>query len=179
MKFCKKCHTNKSFGEFHKNRNTADGLSYSCKQCKRDYDLAYREPKRKRMYQDATHRQCRMCERILEKSQIKSTYCKDCIYAYQAQRQIRRYGVSYQWYIDTLKAQGFVCAICGEGERHHKRLSIDHDHSCCDLSGNKRACGKCVRGLICSHCNKTLGMVNDSPQRLAAMIVYLANYQQL
>ena len=38
---------------------------------------------------------------------------------------------------------------------------IDHDHNCCSYkmthSGNARTCGKCVRGVICGHCNKAEG----------------------
>lgn len=178
MKTCKKCHTAQSLANFHRNRNTPDGYSYYCKDCKRAYDRAYHEPKlkKRRMYASATHKQCRLCERVLEKryfSQYRSTYCKECVYAYQARRQISRYGISYEQYIAMARAQGYKCAICHQPEKHNRRLSIDHDHSCCNFDGNQRACGKCVRGLICSHCNKTLGMVNDDPQRLEAMIRYL------
>ena len=38
---------------------------------------------------------------------------------------------------------------------------IDHDHNCCSYekshSGHARTCGKCVRGVICGHCNKAEG----------------------
>lgn len=34
-------------------------------------------------------------------------------------------------------------------------LSVDHDHSCCP---EKRACRKCIRGLLCADCNMMLGL---------------------
>jgi hypothetical protein len=50
-----------------------------------------------------------------------------------------------------LIAQSGVCAICRQG--HPGPLFIDHDHACCN---KKWTCGKCVRGLLCSHCNTWL-----------------------
>ena len=36
--------------------------------------------------------------------------------------------------------------------------TIDHDHNCCPYT---TSCGKCVRGVICSNCNKAEGLVPD------------------
>lgn len=49
-------------------------------------------------------------------------------------------------------------------------LSIDHDHSCCPKG---QSCGECLRGLICNECNRLLGMVGDSIERLEALVSYL------
>jgi hypothetical protein len=71
-----------------------------------------------------------------------------------------KYGVSVIWYIKTLIAQDFTCAISGCATKHARlaQLHIDHDHNCChDRTGEngsgKRMCGKCVRGLICPRHN--------------------------
>lgn len=46
-----------------------------------------------------------------------------------------------------------ICAICGKiAERPH----LDHDHSCCP-AGTSPTCGKCVRGVLCSYCNVSIG----------------------
>jgi recombination endonuclease VII len=68
--------------------------------------------------------------------------------------------------------QGFQCAICHEVDLDKKRvgkypgkaktLYIDHHHS---TSIN--------RGLLCSGCNTTLGMMDESPARLRAAADYL------
>ena len=71
--------------------------------------------------------------------------------------------------MDMAKAQNYVCMICKKPDPY-KRLSVDHDHSCC---AGDFSCGKCIRGLLCSPCNKTLGMVNDDINLLQDMIDYL------
>lgn len=53
------------------------------------------------------------------------------------------------------------CEICG-GDNSGKTMFIDHDHS----SGR-------VRGALCHWCNLALGAVQDNPDTLAAMILYL------
>jgi len=62
------------------------------------------------------------------------------------------------------QAQGGVCAICGKPEAtaRTKRLCVDHCHET----------GK-VRGLLCSHCNRAIGLLGDSCAILASAITYL------
>lgn len=75
----------------------------------------------------------------------------------------RMYGLSQDEYDAILEAQGGVCFICGPVTKRSgksKRLAVDHDHSCCP---GPRSCGKCVRGLLCSDCNQTLGRFRDNP----------------
>jgi len=42
-KLCKKCNTPKEASNFHKNKNTKDGLSEYCITCKKEYDITYRK----------------------------------------------------------------------------------------------------------------------------------------
>jgi len=65
------------------------------------------------------------------------------------------------------------CAICGTTNAGPKKQwAIDHDHDCCPEPA--RSCGKCIRGLLCFHCNSGLGMFRDNPQSLANAIDYLS-----
>lgn len=59
-----------------------------------------------------------------------------------------------------------ACMICGRG----RPLVIDHDHGCCP--GNL-SCGRCVRGMLCMHCNIGIGNLGDDPDRLEAAARYL------
>lgn len=63
-----------------------------------------------------------------------------------------------------------ACRACGAA--YGPRTSIDHDHACCPV-GNSRKCGHCNRGLLCHGCNVALGIVNDDPERLRALLAYL------
>ena len=56
------------------------------------------------------------------------------------------------------------------GQRH---LDIDHDHRCC---GGDKICGKCVRGLLCSACNLSIGKMQDDPNLLRKAADYLESW---
>lgn len=75
--------------------------------------------------------------------------------------------------IVELYAEPF-CQICGVPEGSDSRMhSIDHDHSCCPANSG---CEKCVRGLLCGHCNRGLGLFRDDANLLESAIKYLARY---
>jgi hypothetical protein len=78
---------------------------------------------------------------------------------------LRRYGVTRDWYDETLAAQGGGCAICNNteiGRRGHTHFHVDHNHST----------GK-VRGLLCDLCNRDLGYFKDNENLLTYAAEYL------
>jgi hypothetical protein len=83
----------------------------------------------------------------------------------------RNYGITAEEYGRMLEAQGGRCAGCGRtdsGDRRNVSLAVDHDHKT----------GK-VRGLLCSPCNRVLGKVDDSPDRLMALAAYLLQHSDV
>jgi len=77
----------------------------------------------------------------------------------------RRYGIQESTYEALLAEQDGKCAICLEGpqgHKYHRRLCIDHNHS----TGQ-------VRGLLCTRCNRTLGLFKDRPELLERARLYL------
>jgi hypothetical protein len=74
----------------------------------------------------------------------------------------KKYKLTKQMYLDLLKQQNGVCAICKNPPKR-QWLAVDHDHSCCPST---KTCGECIRGLLCGSCNSFLGRVNDNPQYL-------------
>lgn len=86
----------------------------------------------------------------------------------------KRYGITHEFYLNLLKEQNNLCALCGLPNTEINGFSIDHDHNCCP--GDK-CCGKCVRGLIHGKCNRALGLFEDSKERLALAQQYLQRYE--
>ena len=78
-----------------------------------------------------------------------------------------KYGITEAQYDEMLRLQDNKCAICKSSETKDKkrhRLMVDHCHS----TG-------IVRGLLCSSCNKGLGLFNDAPNIMQSAIKYLTN----
>lgn len=91
-------------------------------------------------------------------------------------RMQKMYNLSDGEYDALYQAQGGMCYTCGSwtGNRGlSKKLSVDHDHSCCSAPP---ICGKCIRGLICSPCNTLIGQVGDSSGHAIARLQHYINY---
>jgi hypothetical protein len=83
----------------------------------------------------------------------------------------RTYSITEEQFEEILESQGGTCFICGPITGRNgtaRKLSVDHDHSCCD---GPRSCGRCVRALLCNNCNKNiLGHVRDNVDALERAI---------
>ena len=69
----------------------------------------------------------------------------------------------------TTRPMPMFCEACGAPpstwRSGSQRLAWDHDH----------ATGK-FRGWLCTQCNSALGLLQDSPDRIAALLSYLREY---
>lgn len=82
------------------------------------------------------------------------------------------YNITYDQYWAIYKAQGGKCYVCRRATGARRKLSVDHDHACCN---GPNSCGKCVRGLLCSKDNEWLGHIRDEADVAQRVIDYLAN----
>jgi hypothetical protein len=81
----------------------------------------------------------------------------------------RKFGLTVERYEEMLAAQGGTCALCGGSDPKAARggaFAVDHCHET----------GK-VRALLCSPCNKGIGLLGDDPDRLLAAAMYLMRHQ--
>jgi hypothetical protein len=83
------------------------------------------------------------------------------------------YSITPAEYAEIYFGQDQRCAICRRATGARKRLAVDHDHACCD---KPTSCGQCVRGLLCSTCNKTLGHFRDDPAAFLRGALYLLDW---
>lgn len=143
----------------------------------------------------ATSKTCRRCEGThsikdfsvdRSKKDGRSIYCFNCVrkinktrrskpevkakrqktrrdqIANRAWRLKTRYGMTLQQFDSLFEAQGKCCAICKSDKSDSKNFVVDHSHQT----------GK-IRGILCSYCNRALGMFRDSPELLSKAIKYL------
>lgn len=109
--------------------------------------------------------------RVNESRERKAAYMR----AWNAKNPIRKkqydlkklYGVTLAEYEALLVEQDGKCAICGQKDNFFS-LAVDHCH------GSNR-----IRGLLCSLCNRGIGMFRDSPDLLLRAVEYLRNPKRL
>ena len=89
-------------------------------------------------------------------------------------RSLRQHGITLEQYNEMIESQHGLCASCGNPEPTEKRLQVDHDHDCCP---GTFSCGQCIRALVCSRCNKTMGDAHDSIVVLRQCIAYLERWE--
>jgi hypothetical protein len=171
MKQCTKCKTTKTINEFAKNKSNASGIHSWCKKCMTDKVLEYRGGRKlKPIKRNDTHKECRLCGEMKIILGNKNAYCDDCMSKKNYERNIKlRFHMSLDEYQNMLVKQNGLCFICQENPEG-RRLSIDHDHSCCP---GQYTCGKCIRSLVCHRCNMVLGQIKDDVSILKSMINYL------
>jgi hypothetical protein len=90
---------------------------------------------------------------------------------FRNQHMKQAYGLSETQYAEWVLKQNGKCAICGQAPSGRNRkewnLDVDHDH----ITG-------AVRGLLCSPCNRALGLFTDSKEKLESALVYLDGVQK-
>lgn len=120
--------------------------------------LAYKNVRKKRTEEN--------WEYIQRRNRVYRIKNKERLYLTEVKR---RYNLTKEEYLYLLDKNDSRCHICNQKPKG-KRLSVDHDHSCCS---GPTSCGKCVRGLLCENCNRGLGSFKDSVENFNKAISYL------
>lgn len=114
---------------------------------------------------------CRECKNARTKAYRADPAVAAAVNLGRRVSRLAAYGLTQDEYDAMLAAQGGLCAICRSPESGNRSLAVDHDHACCPSA--KRSCGKCIRGLLCTRCNVTLGNYEEFRPRAVA---YLATF---
>lgn len=141
MKQCKKCHQWKPLTEYSK-----------------------KNPKNRK---PGLQSRCKSCA-IEDINQWRSVQSLDRLKDLYLQRT---YGVTLQWYQDTLALTLNTCPICKKAFHFQDTLGPDSpvvDH--CHTTGK-------VRGIICNECNRGLGYFRDNIVALQNAATYLKENQ--
>jgi hypothetical protein len=80
---------------------------------------------------------------------------------------LRQYGIAIEEYETMLVEQDGKCAICKHPETaimngKPMSLAVDHCHTT-----------DAVRGLLCTNCNRALGLLQEDPERAEGLLNYI------
>lgn len=141
MLHCPICSSYKSLEEFHNCNGATFNRAYYCKACANARSILFHQ-KHKHSSQYVTLR--------------RESYIK------------MKYGLSLAQYIEKLKAQNFLCAICQvELQTSGSGTHLDHDHKTGQL-----------RAFLCTNCNRAIGHFHDDVKVLQSAIDYLKTHSQ-
>lgn len=128
-------------------------------------------------------RVCRQIQRAKSKEKFKDDphhilmdeqYRRDWVARVPDRERMRmllnRYKITEEIYDRMLLEQDNCCLICHSEFVPDMRKHVDHDHACCP---GVDTCGKCIRGVLCSTCNRGLGNFKDNPEFLVRAAEYL------
>lgn len=179
-KQCARCKQIKPTTDFHKLKESKDGLKYYCAACsnKAGQDYKLRNPEKfkesKRNYRlrnlEKERANARDYQRRLRADKV--AYQKQSIKRASFDRK-KRYGLEESEYQRMLMDQAFLCKICRKPETaiYHgkpRTLCVDHCHS----TGS-------IRGLLCHRCNAMVGLAKDDSAVLRRASEYVTDSKAL
>jgi Autographiviridae endonuclease VII len=169
-KTCSVCHQEKLISEYYATRKSSDGLLTRCKDCHKAAVLA-RQKERPDLVNLRTALWKRKNREKVTASELRRraawTPKKRGEY-YQRNDLWRYYGVTTEWYNDTLASQGGGCAVCGTLPGvQRKRFAVDH----CHVTGT-------LRGILCHHCNTALARLEQIDGWDQKALAYLSKFKK-
>lgn len=100
------------------------------------------------------HSQCKPCAKEVR----KKNYCPKRAKGWKLKE---KYSITLDKFESMYEDQGGLCKVCNDSERSEEGLCVDH----CHTTGT-------VRGLLCSGCNKALGLLSENADYMINLIEY-------
>lgn len=103
----------------------------------------------------------------------RDSRCKECQRLHKKKGRVRdrlliyKYGITEEQFNVMNDEQQGLCKSCGQPEtrKNTKNLAVDHNHK----TGE-------VRGLLCQRCNTALGLLDEDPKRIEALLGYINSF---
>ena len=177
---CNICRINKPSNMFTARGRRKNGLSVSCKICMRTRAKIKYEPNYD-FQVSVTSKMCCACKTTKPANEFGKdrrkrsgleSQCRECYNkrhrekGYNRLKTIVKYGLTVEQHAELLTSQNGVCAICKK--KPNGNLCIDHCHNT-----NK------VRGLLCSGCNTSIGLLEENVNYLLSAIDYLEKHKNI
>jgi hypothetical protein len=159
-KKCSTCKIEKDITEFSKDKHGKDGYTYNCKICRNKRYNDWAEENRDKVREKNRKHKDRRKEYYQSDKGVQSS---------RRAHLKRKYTMTLDEYNILLDKQNGVCDICGESETCTRNtfLAVDHCHTT-----NK------VRGLLCTNCNRSIGLLKENITTLKNMINYIEKHKK-
>ncbi len=158
-KQCSRCDRDLPVDAFYVRKTRTSGYSCHCKKCTCEYARDYGSKNKKRRNKSAKRRYHANSSK--QKARAKTWRENNAERRRNAYLK-RRFGITLADYNMMLENQEHRCAGCRREFSAALIPAVDHCHS----TGN-------VRGLLCSFCNRGIGLMYDDPSTLLRLIDYL------
>lgn len=140
----------------------------TCTVCNQELDYSHYH--NSKVTKDGYGYRCRECDKKARRKYRENN--RERFAESSRRRQLKyKYGISLEEYFSMLELQGDACALCGTGdnkspgEKRTQNWSVDHCHK------TDR-----VRGLLCTNCNRGLGLLGDTVESLKKAVEYLETH---
>lgn len=146
MKKCSKCSEIKELNEFYTHNKW--GYRAECKLCSKNNSAkVWKENK----------------DKLSKRNKEWSGKNKERRRTYARKQTLKKYGLTPEQFNVMLVSQQNACALCKKlHEIDGEQFDVDHSHNT----------GK-VRGILCTSCNKGLGLFKDNPALLRDAAIYV------
>ena len=154
-KRCNRCNADKDINEFGIDNRNGTGRKSWCRACHNKYHSDYRMSK-----MNVEERQS--VEIFRGKVARNKVFKGDAKLKAKDSLLRRKYNITYFEWLTIIEKQKGKCAICEIDLDLNKDANVDHDH----------ATGK-IRGILCSFCNRALGLLKDDPSIIMKAYEYI------
>lgn len=123
-------------------------------------------------YADGRRGTCKSCHAAYMKKYYENNYdqvLKNRRLNGKSDPNWKRHKITEEHFSSMISLFDGKCHAC----KVNDAVNIDHDHNCCETS---RSCGKCVRGVLCHHCNSALGLLKDDREKILKLLKYVDSF---